>query len=634
MIYLSALATLSAGLALVLAYGLFGWINKVDEGTEKAREIAGYIKVVSMAFLKREYKTIIFVIVVLAAGIGLFFGWVSGVSYAAGAALSAVSVFVGMRAATKGSVRTVSAAASGGASDALKVAFRSGSITGLYITGLPLFGISLAVMLLDPALVREAALCFALGASTVSLFNRIGGGVFAKAVSMSTDPTGERSIIGDGAGGNAIGTAGTGSDLFESYTFAMAAAIILAPHESVYFPLLICGVGLLASIAGIIFVRGGEDASPAAALGTSRYASGFIVLLCALFISKLLLGDFKWGAAAACGLIAGIAVSKVTETHISDLYRSVKKIVGWYQSGVAPGIISGFSTGIRSAVLPILFMASAILAANAFAGRYGIALCAVGMLSTTCLAAAAEAFAPVSGSAAGIAEMSDSEKEVRQITDNLSAAANTASTAGKGYITGAAVFAAIAIFVVYLEFTRLRGIDLLNPMVMLGLVFGAALPLLFASLVINSVGKGGMQILVEIDGAEPDIVKCAEVSAKSAFKSVVLPGLLSIAAPVIAGILLGTEALGGVLAGAVLTGTIVASIMANSGSALDSAKRYIEYGNPGGKRSKSYKAASAGKAAGEPLKDAVGPALNIFIKIIMVISVILAGEFVKIGGLI
>ena len=658
--------------ALAVALMLKSWIGKQDEGNDRMKEISGYIREGAMAFLGREYKMVAAFAVVLLLIVAIFISPIAAIACLFGAAFSVLAGFIGMKTATDANVRTTNAASKNGMPAALKVAFRGGAVMGLCVVGLGLLGVSVVFIIcnLDTGIFANITLdnCatiitgFSLGASFVALFGRVGGGIYTKAADVGADLVGKveagipeddprnPAVIADNVGDNVGDVAGMGSDLFESYVGSIVSAITLAiaiptinsgllgevaldPVTGSLFPLFLAAIGIIASIIAVFFVNGKTN-NPASQLNLGTYISSAIVIVASFFLSQACFGNIGAFVAVVIGLVVGVAIGKITEFYTSGDFKPVKEIAQQCETGSATCIISGFATGLTSTVFPLLLIAIAILGAYYAFGLYGIAIAAVGMLSTTGIVIAVDAYGPISDNAGGIAEMSELPEEVREITDTLDSVGNTTAAVGKGFAVGSAALTALALFVSYSQIANLEKIDLLSPAVVAGLLIGGMLPMLFSALTMNSVGKAANQMIEEVrhqfhefpgimEGTQkPDYARCVDISTGAALKEMLLPGALAVVCPIAVGLILGTEALGGLLAGSLVVGVLMAITMSNAGGAWDNAKKYIENGHNGGKGSEPHKAAVVGDTVGDPFKDTSGPSLNILIKLMTVVAVV------------
>jgi K(+)-stimulated pyrophosphate-energized sodium pump len=653
----------AAVLALIFAAYKANYVQKAAPGNSRMQEIAQAIAEGADAFLKSEYKILAIFVVVLFVLIALFIDIGTAVCFVIGALFSILAGFFGMKVATRANVRTANAAMEHGMNRALSIAFSGGSVMGMCVVGLGLLGCSMIYIITKD---YNILFGFSLGASSIALFARVGGGIYTKAADVGADLVGKveagipeddprnPAVIADNVGDNVGDVAGMGADLFESYVGALVSALTLGvtvisgtfEGAGVFYPLVIAAVGIVASIIATFFVRGKDDSNPHQALKMGSYVSAGIVAVASIILSKVFFDRFYCAAAIIAGIVVGLVIGFVTEVYTSEDYKSVKRIADQSETGSATTIISGVAVGMMSTWVPILLICVGIYISYSVTGDlYGIALAAVGMLSTTGITVAVDAYGPIADNSGGIAEMSGLDPHVREITDKLDAVGNTTAAMGKGFAIGSAALTALALFVSYATEVQLDALDLLDPNVVIGLLIGGMLPFAFSAMTMDSVSKAAYKMIEEVrrqfheipgilEGkAKPDYSSCVSISTRAALHEMIVPGLMAVLAPLAVGILFGAGALGGLLAGSLVTGVLLAIYMSNAGGAWDNAKKYIEGGHHGGKGSPAHKAAVVGDTVGDPFKDTSGPSINILIKLMTVVSLVFAPIFVQIGGL-
>ena len=644
-----------AALALVFAILNTIRVSKKPEGNDRMKEIAGAISEGARAFLMSEYKILVVFVALLFLLIGAFISWTEAVCFLVGALFSVLAGYLGMNVATKANVRTANAAREGGMASALSVAFAGGSVMGLSVVGLGLLGVSVLYSITGNV---EVIAGYSLGASSIALFARVGGGIYTKAADVGADLVGKveagipeddprnPAVIADNVGDNVGDVAGMGADLFESYVGAIISAVTLgiaSGTKGVIFPMVIAAVGIVGSIIGTFFVKGGKN--PQRSLQMGNYVANIVVIIGALAFSWWFFDSLNAAWAIIFGLLVGTIIGIVTEIYTSSDYSSVKEIAQQSETGSATTIISGIATGMMSTAIPIVLICIGIIASYNFLGLYGIALAAVGMLSTTGITVAIDAYGPIADNAGGIAEMSELDESVREITDKLDSVGNTTAAMGKGFAIGSAALTALALFASYATAAGLATIDFMNAHVIVGALIGGMLTFLFSALTMNSVSKAAYKMIEEVrrqfredpgilaGTSRPDYKTCVGISTAAALKEMLVPGLMAVIVPIIIGVVLGPMALGGMIVGSLISGVLLAIFMSNSGGAWDNAKKYIEEGNHGGKGSDAHKAAVVGDTVGDPFKDTSGPSINILIKLMTVVSLVFAPLFMQIGGL-
>ncbi len=644
----------SAALALLFSIVSGAYVLRQDRGSQKMIDISKAIQEGATAFLNRQYRTITVFAVIIAIILGVVLGFTASVSFIAGAILSALAGFVGMQISVRANVRTAKAAERG-LGHALSTAFRGGAVTGFAIVGLGLLGVGGLYLLYGDV---NLIIGFGFGASLVSLFARVGGGIYTKAADVGADLVGKvekgipeddprnPAVIADNVGDNVGDCAGMGADLFESYVVTLLAAMLLgaiAGGALLILPLTLAAVGIIASIIGIFFVRASSEKDIWSAFNRGIIISAVLAIAGTFAVTMSMPNGINMFLATTSGIVTAVIISIVTDYYTSMSKKPVQEIAKASETGAGTNIITGLAVGFQSTFIPVIIISIATLVSFYLAGIYGIGLAALGLLSITGMIMSIDSYGPISDNAGGIAEMANMDKKVRKVTDALDAVGNTTKATTKGVAIASAALSALALFAAFAEASGITTIDILNVRVLVGLLIGGAIPFLFSSFIMKAVGKAAYSIVIEVrrqfrtmkgimsGKQKPDYAKCVDIAAKSALHELIAPGLLAVLAPIVVGFVLGPLALAGLLAGSIISGLMLAITLANAGGAWDNAKKYIEKGNLGGKGSDTHKAAVIGDTVGDPAKDSAGPSINSLIKVMNTLAILIAPFLVAIA---